>query len=139
VNTDEVKVVSSGKDYDAGVIFGLDLNGNYKFAADSPDSYHGPDITGTLSRSGVKDLDGTSEPVYKQGCDTGEVTDDYINVSDDMIITRHDDGFGDSGGPYWVERNGDSLMIGIHHGHDSTGQSYATIMASIESDFNHTV
>lgn len=135
VNTSKVKVVNSGKDFDAGIIFGLDLNANYKFADDSPDSYHGPEIAGTLSETGVKDMQGTDETMYKQGCAEGLVTDSFVDVSGDMFETFHSEDNGDSGGPYWVERDGDALITGIHHG-ESGIYSLATMMASIESEFN---
>lgn len=42
---------------------------------------------------------------------------------------------GDSGGPYWVERGGESMIMGIHSG-GGTYTSVATMMPSIESKFN---
>lgn len=138
VNSNKVKLVNSGTDFDAGVIFGLDLNGKYKFAADSPGAYHGPEITGALSENGIKDLQSTDEVMYKQGCHTGLETDDSVDVSGDTFKTMHDECDGDSGGPYWVERNGgtEALITGIHHGRTSGFYSLATMMPSIESEFS---
>lgn len=136
VNTQKVEVVNNGDAFDAGVIFGLDLNGKYKFAADSPGSFHGPEVTGALSESGVKDIPGTNETVYKQGCATGKDTGGIATVDGDMSEADHDDANGDSGGPYWVERNGDAYIAGIHHGPAGDIFVKATMMSSIDSEFN---
>lgn len=140
VNDYKIRIEQS---FDVAVLWGVEISGSWQFAADAPDSYHGPSITGAQSRQGLLDMQGTNKEMYKQGITTGLQSATIYDVYETSYDANHNGKDGDSGGPHWVEKSGDALLSGIHRGPrdvylDDPVGSHATIMESIEKEYNLT-
>ena len=145
VSSDHLRNVKRSKltandDFDAGMIDDFDFDGDYSFAADSDDTYQGPTIFGTVSKSVMKDQEGdTSWTLDKQGISTKRESGYIDRVYDTDFRTTLDSKRGDSGGPVWREDSSEhAYMAGIHGG-SASGYAYHTIMESIENRFNVSV
>lgn len=133
--------VSTDRDFDVGLLWGTQIGGAWKFAADTCGDYHGPSIEGAQSRTGLLDMEGTNETVKRQGAATKQKQGEVTDVGDTWFETDADEANGDSGGPHWIEKSGDALISGIHQGEvgEILGEEYgshATIMESIENNYN---
>lgn len=137
-DVNRAKCVKEGG-FDAAVLHNLQENGTWKFAGDGGhDDYQGPTNYGFQSKSGLNDMP-HGATIHKQGVATGR--DDNGTLRDVHPTSFEADvknGNGDSGGPYWVEENGETLISGIHYkgATDEFDTSRGTIMEAIVDRFN---
>lgn len=128
--------------YDAATVglHGHDVE--YDFASRYSNSYQGLSIYGSLSRTGIKDLQDRNASLNKQGATTGLKSGEIIDVKTNQFQTNHENKDGDSGGPVYkpyYDGLGDYAYIGgVVSGNDSGGAVH-TLMDSIENDLNVTV
>lgn len=137
--------------YDAAVLLPNDgITPQWKLAADSGGFQDGY-IDGIFGRDRLVDEEGNSSyHIHHQGVSSGNVDGPITGVSDTLFATDTPNDGGDSGGPHF-RTNFDGTtpryqIAGIHRGDweydtdpGSDGDSIATIMQEIESQWNLTV
>lgn len=138
-NVNQKKIIGHG-DFDVGVIDDLDIDGHYGFAKDSSDSYQGPMINGSMSKTTLKDHEGDSSyALKKQGARTARTSGYVDTVYDTDFRTTISTKKGDSGSPVFRTSSTDRAYIGGIHGGSANGYGYHTVMESVENEFNLTV
>lgn len=130
--------------FDAAVVEPQTFDTKYDFAEEGCSCYQGIAINGTLSKTYIKDLQGTDGKLTFQGARTGTSLGNVVEVSGNMFATNHQTNTGDSGGPAHRTRTGSfstySEIGGVLSYKDgNTGNRWYTFMADIESDLNVTV
>ncbi len=142
--------------FDAGIIRpgSSGVGAKYDIASDSYWSdYEGWDIVGVTSWDRIKLNEGNTDyTVYKQGKETGRDSGYITRVDEEAfeLSTASDDG--DSGGPYFEVRDGESYINGVHgwpggmdlcdtyncceDGGSHDGGARGTGMEFIEDEFN---
>lgn len=126
--------------FDAAVInVNHQVTDTYHRFADEGGGYRG-DIDGSMSEDRLRDIEGTSQQLSKQGIKTEITSGEVTYVSSSAFHTNANHGQGDSGGPHYETFYDDNFnryitnIAGIHRGGDTDAQ--ATQMENIEGRWN---